>query len=246
MAQSDPIGVVFDFDGTLTPKHYGSLITVVEQACLPKCEAEKAARIIDLYFRKAVLGPVPPSIERKLIRTALQNYVECGLRREQWQASLSKVKLREGAAEKIKELVGRGIRVGIISFEVADFIERVLEVNGLGGVVHRVYAARLIHDKRNKRVIGWDSRTLVHPFDKGIWSMVFGKLYGILPDRLLAVGDSIGDYLLGLRQELRLGIARDNQEAVALAPYMGEVIAAEDFFKVGDWIDKQIGLILDE
>ncbi|MBI2099139.1 haloacid dehalogenase-like hydrolase [Candidatus Uhrbacteria bacterium] len=244
MAQKDPIGVVFDFDGTLTPKHYGSLITVVEKCCLPEGEAEKAERIKKLYFRKAALGPVAPSIERRLIRTALQSYAECGLRREQWQRSLNEVKLREGVADKIRELTGRGIRVGVISFSVADFIERVLELNGLGGAVHRVYAARLIHDKRNKTVVGWNSRTLVHPFDKGIWSMVFAKHYGIAPERLLAVGDSIGDYMLGLRQELRLGIAKDKEEANTVAPYMGEVITTEDFSQVGDWIDKKIRLIL--
>lgn len=242
MAQSDPIGVVFDFDGTLTPKEYGSLIKVVECACLPERWIKKCDKLRKTYFQN-VSNSVLPSLEKKLINVALRAYRECGLSRSAWRLALDGIKLRDGVAPKIRELTSRGIRVGIISFSVADFIEYVLEVNGLGGVVHRVDAALLIYN-RNSEVIGWKARSVVYPYTKNIWSAVFAKQFGIAADRLLAVGDSIGDRTLGSHKELRLGIARDENEASALVSYMGHVVVTEDFGVVDKWINKKINLIL--
>lgn len=244
MAQSDPIGVVFDFDGTLTPKEYGSLIRVVEDACLPALMKDQVENIRQAYLEKAALGPVAPVVERKLITESLCVYVECGLNHTQWSTALDGVKLRDGVSEKIRELAGRGIKIGIISFGVADFIERVLERYGLGGVVHRIYAAQLIYDRPIGKVVDWNSKSVVHPFDKGVWSTVFARSCGIAPEHLLAVGDSTGDRLLGIEKRLRLGIAKNEEEAKQLAPFMGKTVVTENFAPVSNWIDEQIYLIL--
>ena len=244
MSQDAPIGVVFDFDGTLTPKEYGSVIKVVEHACLPEPLKARVGKLREEYLKMAALGAVDPAMERKLIVESLCVYVECGLSHVEWSTALDSVKLREGAAEKIKELSGRGIKVGIISFGVADFIERVLERYGLGGIVQRIYAAQLIYDRPIGKIVDWNSRSVVHPFDKCLWSAVFARQYGIAPERLLAIGDSTGDRLLGFEKGLRLGIAEDAEEAKRISPYMGETVVTEHFSPVGNWIDRQISLIL--
>lgn len=240
MAQSDPIGVVFDFDGTLTPKKYGSLIKIVENACLPQPWREKCQKLSKVYNENNSLGVHLPTLERNLINITLRAYQECGLRREQWTTALSGVKLRDGVALKIRKLANKGIRVGIISFGVADFIEYILKVNGLAGAVDRVYASRLIYDEASGRVCGWDKRSVVRAFDKCLWSLRFAREYGIAPERLLAVGDSSGDRTLGLDGRLRMGIAKDAEEAKMISPYMGEVVVTRNFALVSDWIDEQI------
>lgn len=244
MSHNAPIGVVFDFDGTLTPKEYGSVIAVVEHSCLPEPLKKRVERIRKAYLKIAAHGPVAPAMERRLIAESLRVYAEAGLNRLVWQAALAGFRLREGVMHKIRELTGRGIRVGIVSYGVADFIEHALHINGLGGAVHKVYAARLFHDGATGNIIGWNKHSVVHPFDKCVWSACFARHYGIAPDRLLAVGDSTGDRLLGLHNRLRLGIAKDEEEAKRISPFMGETVVTEHFSPVGDWIDRQISLIL--
>ena len=243
MAQNAPIGVVFDFDGTLSPKDCGYLIKIVDCACLSKSAKLRVERIRKKYLKLAAVGPVAPALDRQMMKVSLSAYTECGLTPEQWKSALSQVKLRKGVVEIAKGLVERGIKVGIISFGIAEFIESVLEVNGLAGVFHRIYAARFIYDERCNEVVGWNNKSIVYPFNKCIWSSVFAKQYGIPPERLLAVGDSTGDRLLGVGQKLRLGIAKNEEEAKILAPFMGDVVVTDDFHFVGEWINKKISLI---
>lgn len=239
-----PIGVVFDFDGTLTPKEYVSIIKIVEASCLPEPLRGRTDKLRASYYKNAVPGKDPSRFESRLINSSLRAYRECGLPRTEWRAALREIRLREGVVETIRELTGRGIRVGIISFSVADFIEGVLESNGLGSGVHRVYAARLTHNNRGC-VCGWQKQSVVYPLNKGIWSTVFARQFGIPAERLLAVGDSLGDKFLGLRQDLRLGIAKDAEDAKSFAEYMGDVVVTEDYAPVRDWINRQIaGLTL--
>lgn len=240
MAQSDPIGVVFDFDGTLTPKKYGSLMKIVENACLPQSWREQCQKLRKAYNENNTLGIYLPTLERNLINIALRAYRECGLSRSTWRTALDGVKLRDGVALKIRKLANKGIRVGIISFGVADFIEYKLKVNGLAGAVDHVYASRLIYDEASGRVCGWNKRSVVHAFDKCLWSLRFARQYGIAPERLLAVGDSSGDRTLGLDGRLRLGIAKDREEATKISPYMGDVVVTKNFALVSDWIEEQI------
>lgn len=243
MAQGDPIGVVFDFDGTLTPKD-ASLIMVVDRACLPEPLRDANELLRQVFLKRAGVGPTTPEEEKERIGTTLEAYTDCGLMVGEWKRALNGVRLREGTAETLRKLTGRGIRVGIISFGVADFIESVLESKGLSGAVHRIYAARLICDKFSGSVLGYKTESIVHSFDKNVWSAKFAGEFDIAPDRLIAVGDSTGDRNLGLTQELRLGIARDDKEMGILAPYMGRVVVTEDFVVIDEWINEKIIHIL--
>lgn len=241
MSQNAPIGVVFDFDGTLTPKEYISLIKIVEASCLPESLRAKTDKLREAYYKNAVPGADASAYERRLINASLRAYVKSGLACEQWKAALSEIKLRDGVSETLNGLTGQGIKVGIISFGVADFIEHVLEANGVNIDLVRIFAARLAYDKvPGGKVVNWYRKSVVHPFDKCVWSAIFARASSIAPDRLLAVGDSIGDKLLGLRKELRLGIAQDAEDAKNLSEFMGEVVVTENYAPVQDWINRQI------
>ncbi len=242
--QNEPIGVVFDLDGTLTPKRYYSLITVVDSVCIFPDSMKDGMRVLrETYLAAVAKGAASPREEMELILLWLKAYIACGLKAKQWKRALRLVRLRQEAAETIMGLARNGIHVGIISFGVADFVECLLEQNGLGKYVSRVYAAKLITNPRSGAVISYCPDSVVCPFEKDKWSARFASEFGIKEERLFAVGDSSGDRTLGSFKELRLGIAESPREAKAISPFFGQVIVTEGFAPVRKWLREQINRI---
>lgn len=229
------LGVVFDFDGTITLKKYGSLYKVVDMNALPKEAQPEYEQLRDKYLPRVQSGTLAPVDELYWLRETLDIYVRCGLTRAKWQGALEFIELREDAGDVLRGLADLGFKLGIISYGVVDFIEFVLAQHGLAGLFDRIYAARLIHDEVGL-VVGYEPDSFVYPDNKDFWSHRFAGEMMVDADDLLAVGDSGGDKKLGFSKMNRLGLANDPRECKKIQRYFGMVSVTNSFEPVGSWV----------
>ena len=237
-------GVVLDFDGTITVKAIGSLFKVVDTRALPP-EAEKDFKTLrDRYIPLAHDGMLAPELQMEWLAETFEIYIRYGLTRAGWmEAIAAAITFRAGALETLEALHASGVPTAVISYGSTDFIEHALVLGGAEDWVSSIHATRMCHDA-DGRVIGYDRSTFVTQDNKGDWSRRFADDFGIPPENLLAVGDTLGDYRLGYRMERRFGLAENEKERAKMAPYMGEIAIADDFGPARAWLARQLGLPL--
>ncbi len=231
---------VFDVDGTLLPKKAGALWKVVDDHALPE---EANAEMIELRERftpMAVGGNLPERIQMLWLRKTFDIYVKHRLTRQAWQTAIDAVMPREGAVDALLEIVQAGIPFGAISYGCADFIEYLFQRHGVR--FDAVYAGRLVHD--GDVVVGYDLASLVIPAHKGERSRHFADIHEVPHEKLIGVGDTGGDQLLGHLKEHRIGIVETEKQHEELRKIdaMGEIHVTETFHPVLASIKKRIGL----
>ena len=237
--------VVFDFDGTFTPKGK-SLFVMIDERALPS-EGLKAQQEIYAHFiHKALAGKLTASEDKSWLLKSIKNYLRYGLTREKARTALSDASLRRGVRECLEMLRRAKVPVAIISYGIAPLIELVLDENGItvpGPLIRHIYAAKFLVETKAGRFVGYDRQSLVLQSTKGEWSRHFADACGVPYRNILAVGDSGGDKKLGYLKENRLAIAKNPEQAAELAPYMGTVAVTEDFGPVTAWLRSKLGPI---
>lgn len=231
---------VVDFDGTVTPKSWISLFSVVDHHCGFAPEILENAQLLrKKYLDKAVAGELTKEEERRWLHETIDYYIEGGLNQSAVRRSLEQVKVRTGVGGCFRFLKQNNVPIAIISYGIEYFIHTVLAKNKISELVDAVYAAELVFD-RNGFVIGYKPETATFPDNKGIFSQRFANLFGVDFENILAVGDSDGDTHLGYLKENRLGIAKDEKEKEKLNQFMGEVVITEDFKPVQKWLEEKV------
>jgi HAD superfamily phosphoserine phosphatase-like hydrolase len=237
--------VVFDFDGTLTPKHYVSAMKVVDQAgLLSPAALANMDEMRRSYLDLCHLGQLSDEKELEwLERTALQ-YIDDRLSPAAAHQALAKVGLRPGVRPSLTWLKEKGIPVAIVSYGIAPFIESVLDHHGLLGYVDQIFACRLTKSSDNTVFNGVVPNTSVVPATKGEVSLQFAADHGVASEDILAVCDSYGDRLLGHLQANRFGLAADEKDAAKIRPVMGTVAISDHFWQAEFWLRQQVELRL--
>lgn len=239
-------GVLYDCDGTLVGNIYGALIQIVSNRGLPEAAKFELEEIRATYIALDISGRLTVEQYKHWLIEELALYVRYSLKTDDWRLALRHVRLRPGAVELITDLHRAGVRQAVVSAAVADFVEYVLEINGVRHMIDVVYAARLVYDE-NGVVVGHNEETVVHPGNKGDCSLDFAGRFGLDPDRLIGLGDSGGDAKLGRLMEHRIGVAEteDRAEHLRSLGIMGEVVVIVDqnFHPVSIVIKRRLGLI---
>ncbi len=233
--------VVFDFDGTMIPKSYGSLYDVIDSSggVTPECH-QKAVEMRKYYLALAHTGKLTKNHQVKWLVDSLNLYVKSGLTIFKIREILSGVQLRPGMKDCLLQLHARGVPVAVISYGVFQFIEEVLLHHDLKYLIGKIYSADLKMNGRG-RIIGFSKETFIFPFNKGVASREFAGLHGVPLENILAVGDSPnGDKELGYLKENRLCIARNQKEKQRLLSIAGRVLVTEHFDPVTDWLLRKI------
>lgn len=246
MSKPSEWGVLYDCDGTLIEKIIGALMPIVSDSALPIEAGQELADLRTTYVDLFVSGRITVEEYRNWLIEEIGLFVRHGLKADAWQKALQHVRLRRGVPELIRDLHGLGVRQAIVSGAIADFVEYVLEINGVLPLIDAVYAAELLHDPEGV-VIGHHEHTIVHPGNKGEWSLDFARNFGLDPNRLIGLGDSVGDVALGYLAEHRIGVAETEVQAEILKTMgtMGEIIViiGNNFQPVSDAIKRRLGLL---
>ena len=236
--------VAYDFDGTLVPKLIGALMPLVAERGLAEAAMAEMRVIHATYVHLFGSGSITAAQYREWLVKEFDLYIRYQLNVADWHAALRHVRLRPGVIELMTAVHEAGMVQCVVSGAVADFVEYVLEINGARHLVEAVYATRLRHEPRGA-VIGYDEDSMVHLENKGEWSMYFAGRHGVLPQHLIAVGDSIGDARLGYLRQHRFGIAETEADAEFLRGLgvMGDVAVVDDRLEpVASAIRLRIGL----
>lgn len=233
-----PWAVVCDFDGTLTPKSWVSLFSVVDKSgCLPQEIADALVLMREKYLPKMKSAALTKEEERQWFDETISLYARAGLTLAKIEEVLAPVIIRDGVHEFLDLLRVYNVPVAVVSYGVRQFISAVLDKNA--AVVNEIYSADLIVSESGL-VTGYRPETAVFPNTKGDFSRQFADYHGIPHENILAIGDSGGDATLGCLKEHRLGIAKDEQEEKKLGQFMGRVVVTENFEPVCDWVWKKI------
>lgn len=235
--------VVFDFDGTLTPKKFVSTMAIVDQAGLLSPGALQNMEVMrKSYLGLYSSGQLSDDKEREWLQRTAAQYAQDRLSVAGAHQALAAVTLRPGVKECFQWLEDANVPVAIISYGIQPFIDSVLDHHGAGLLVQLIYACRMVTSGDGSCYVDWIKNTAVSPGDKGEKSRRFAELFGVSPEQLLAVGDSRGDRCLGFLRENRLGLADHAADAAKIAPIMGEVVITEDFSPVQAWLRNKMDL----
>lgn len=232
--------VVFDFDGTLTPKHHVSLFNVVEQGVLSEEYLRKASVLRNKYLPKAMNGTIIHEEEVAWLDENINIFIEAKTTIEQIKDALKNVRLRSNVVDCMALLKYKRIPMAVISYGVWQFIEIVLQNNHALPLIDSIYATKLEIDKETGLVIGYNSNTILLPNQKGIASAHFAKSVRVQENGIFAIGDSLVDSLLGNLKENRFGIAEDEKQLERIKPVMGECAITQDFSPVISWLINKI------
>ena len=230
--------VVFDCDGTLIPKSYGSLYDIVDKNGGLNGKYLKASDEMRRHYLS--LPTLTLKDQKDWFIDTMHGYIQSGLTVDTIIAALRGVKFRVDVLDCFQRLKNRNTPQAIVSYGIAPFIHQVIKENSAHGLLDKVYAAELFFND-DLQVNGFDMDTVVFPENKGEFSLKFAKLQGVPPERILAVGDShVGDRNLGYLPENRLGIAEDAAQAEKLKACMGHVVISHDFAPVTRWLEEKM------
>ncbi len=233
-------GVVSDIDGTLTKVKSGALVKVVDNHALPESANAEMVAIREYYTPRAKAGQLPSGDQIAWLYKTFDVYVEHGLTRHAWRSAIDTVEVREGAVEALTFLASEGVPIAAVSYGCADFIEYLFARHGVR--FDAVYAGRLVHD--GDLVVGYDKTSLVIPDHKGDRSRHFADTHGIPHERLIGVGDTGGDKLIGHEKAHRIGIVETPEDEAKLRALdaMGEIHVSLTFHPVLESIKRRVGL----
>jgi len=229
--------VVFDFDGTMISKKHISCFTIMDNSLEPKYRQE-LDRLRHELLPKINTGQLTPEETRKWIFRSIEIYIESGLTLFQIRKVFSNIKLRDRVIETLQFLHKQNIPTAIVSYGIKQFIEAVLEKNGVQNYIDHIYAVSLVTNMG--LVCAYKPETLVFTGNKGRFSFDFAMKHGVWIGKILAVGDSAVDCELGCFQNNRLGIAQDEEEKLKIQKYFGEVMVTEDFGPVLEWLKQKL------
>lgn len=232
--------VVFDFDGTLTPRSYVSLFNIVEKGVLSDHYLKETGILRNKYIPKAMNGTITHQEESAWITENIDIFRKAGTTMDQIKNALKDVRLRSNVVDCMALLKDKRIPVAVISYGVLQFIETVLKNNHALELVDSIYAAKLEIDKSTGSVTGYDPNTILLPHEKGIASVHFAKSVRVQESNILAVGDSLVDSLLGSSKENRFGIAENEKQLETIKNVMGTCAISQDFSPVIDWLLNKI------
>lgn len=232
--------VILDVDGTVTRKHE-ALFAIVSRG-LPQKSLEKLRQMHLQYGSGAKDGSLTKDEERTWLYDSMQVFIDAGLTVQAVKAALAGFTFRPGFRECLEWLRYKNIPTGFDSYGIRSFIKIAMEAAGIsyGELIWTIYAARFDIDLKSGRYVGIDPASFVLPSDKGRWSENFADWMRVPHSRILAVGDSGGDRLLGHLKENRLGLAHDEAEAAIIAPHFGHVIVTDTFYPAFDWLRSKI------
>jgi len=232
--------VVFDFDGTLTPKFHVSLFNVVEKGVLSEKYLQETAILRNKYLPKAMKGTITHEEEIAWLTENINIFIKAKTTIDQIKNALKDVRLRSSAIDCMAVLKDKRIPMAVISYGVSQFIEIVLQNNHALPLIDSIYATKLEIDKNTGIVIGFNSNTILLPKQKGVASAHFAKSVRVNEGKILAVGDSLVDSLLGSTKENRFGIAEDEEQLNRIKGVMGDCAITQDFSPVISWLLKKI------
>ena len=233
--------VVLDFDGTLIPPSYGSLYDVIDTHGMSRKYHRRAEKMRNHYLAKAAETGLTRAEQKQWFADTVALYADAGLTAGEIDRTLSGVQFRDGVGTCLLGLRAYGIPVAIVSYGIEQFIRAALVWRGLDFLIDNVYSTRLTFDAYGK-VVGFDPKTSVYPFNKGAFSRRFADVHGVPYRNILAVGDSpSGDRLLGHLKENRFGLARTEEGRKKLLEVMGDVaIDAQSFAPATEWLLKKV------
>ncbi len=229
--------VAFDFDGTLLDPGVGSLLRIVKTRIGLSAEDMAVldgllARFLDASFD----GTTTAEQETEWILTEMDVFIRHGLSPTTVAGLLVNARLRPGAVECLDWLHGLGVPVVIVSFGIRPFIRMVLASHDALDLVAEVRALQLRLDPKTGLYRGWDESTLVLPSTKGDWALRFACDRGVDPGRILGVGDSMADRLLGITRANRFGFAADRALKRKMSAAFGEIAVTDSFGPAYRWL----------
>jgi phosphoserine phosphatase len=236
--------VVFDFDGTLTPKHYVSLFNIVEKGVLSEKYLQETATLRNKYMPKAMNGIITHEEEMAWLEENINIFIKAKTTINQIKYALKDVRLRSNVVDCMLLLKYKCVPTAVISYGVKQFIEIVLQNNHALKLVDSIYATQLEIDEKTGLVLGYKPETILLPRQKGLASTHFAKSATVRENNVLAVGDSLVDSLLGSSKENRFGIAEDEIQLKRIQNVMGECAITQDFSLVISWILNKINKTL--
>lgn len=232
--------VVFDFDGTLTPKRYISLFNVVEQGALSKSYLQETAALRNKYMPKAMNGIISRKEEIAWLTKSINIFIKAKTTIDQIKDALKNVRLRKGVVDCMSLLARKHIPIAVISYGIYQFVEIALRNNHVLPLVNSIYATKLKIDNKTGLVVGYESDTILLPKEKGLASAHFAKSVQFPKNKILAVGDSLVDSTLGSSKENRFGIAENEEQLGKLKRVMGNCAITEDFSPVISWLTNKV------
>ncbi|MHB9019549.1 MAG: haloacid dehalogenase-like hydrolase [Minisyncoccota bacterium] len=232
--------VVFDFDGTLTPKSYVSLFNIVEKGVLSEDFLKEANILRSKYIPKAMNGTITHEEESAWLAENTNIFIKAKTTIDQIKNALKNIRLRNSVVDCMALLKYKRIPIAVISYGIRQFIEIVLQNNHALPFVDSIYATNLEIDKNTGTIIGYDPNTILLPHQKGIASLHFAGSVRVHSNKILAVGDSLVDSLLGSLKENRFGIAEDEKQLERIKSVMGDCAITQDFTPVITWLINKI------
>jgi len=167
--------VVFDFDGTLTPRSYISLFDVVEKGVLSNDYLNEASALRSKYMPKAMNGIITHEEEIAWLTENINIFIKAETTMDQIRGTLEKVRLRSNVVDCMALLADKRIPIAVISYGIYQFIEIVLKNNHALPMVNSIYATKLEMNEETGMVAGFKPNTILLPRDKGIASAHFAK-----------------------------------------------------------------------
>jgi len=241
MSRNRRQAVVLDFDGTVLRKPNQSVFHLIKTgAGLSDQTIERIGQVQRTYMTKALDGTLTRQEERAWLEREARLWINDGLTTTAAARALADSRIRRYVGECLVWLKQRRIPVAIVSFGIRPFIKMALCAHGLADLVDQIYALELTIDFRTGRYTGFLPDTMVLPSTKGTWSHQFARQHRVPLDRLMAVGDTPGDRLLGHLKCNRFGLAKDQDEAERLRPHFHEVAVTEDFRPAWTWLKRRL------
>lgn len=225
---------VLDFDGTCIPRAFIALIPIVDRNALPEEASEDLAKVWEIYGDKAVNGTISQVEARAWIVQTVDLYIRYGLKLEDAYRALDHVRLKPGFKKFLRDMHRLGVPVAINSFGIKQFIWYVLQKEGVGHLVSDIFATDVVTwniSKNAKPISDFDLKSMVVPHFKGCFSEIFAWKYGVPDEGIIAVGDSLGDALLGVKKVNRICLIEKESEIekYGLDEHFGEILITKSF-----------------
>ncbi|MEA3249483.1 MAG: haloacid dehalogenase-like hydrolase [Patescibacteria group bacterium] len=233
--------VAFDFDGTLLDPSFISILRIVkEQIGLSPAGIAVIDGLLKRFLDRAIRGVTTKEEETEWLLSEMDVFLKHGLSPLAVAPLVARLRFRQGALECLDWLKAHGVPVAVVSFSVRPFIRMVLAAHDALDLVDEVCALKLVIDPKTTLYRCCDDTTLVIPTNKGYWAGRFAAEHGVDPSRILGVGDSLADRLLGITPENRFGFASDEEYRRRMRQYFGEVVITRDFYPAFEWIRNKL------
>lgn len=232
---------MLDFDETVTEPKKDTFSWIRNREGVTLAEKMALEANEQRFLKKCQAGLLTSEEALEWFESEIDIWLRYGLTEVQVYGAMSTIPFREDTLELMWTARELGMKTAVVSYGVRNFIEAALVCKGFEDVVDAVYALRLETEDGQYR--GYDLATIVTPETKGEASRRFADRYGIPHNRIFAIGDSLGDKLLGHLPENRLFIPGTHvaqKKLLAMAQY-GHVIQTNTARPAIDWLRAKLG-----